>query len=195
VPYFIGFLPISLPFHLHANRCNPSQEVASVAGRRFDVRMADNRTISQLEAEGYHWIGCECCKGTVWVPFKMLRDRIPMLSAMTRPARRQDEMRQMRQASGAILSCKPERHARVCSNLLDAMVPRVRRANRSGPRAVYFLDVASFSRTLSAFLSAVILASSVAVSCSWSINSSSRDIESSSLCFMTISNFGLRYHK
>jgi hypothetical protein len=32
------------------------------------------------------------------------------------------------------------------------------------------------------------------VSCSWSINSSSRDIESRSLCFMTISNFGL-YHK
>ena len=50
---------------------------------RFDVRMADNRTISHLEAEGYPWIGCECCKGTVWVPFKMLRERIPMLSAMT----------------------------------------------------------------------------------------------------------------
>jgi hypothetical protein len=32
---------------------------------------------------GYPWIGCECCKGTVWVPFKMLRERIPMLSAMT----------------------------------------------------------------------------------------------------------------
>jgi hypothetical protein len=45
--------------------------------------MADSRTISQLEAEGYPWIGCECCKGTVWVPFKMLRERIPMLSAMT----------------------------------------------------------------------------------------------------------------
>jgi hypothetical protein len=45
--------------------------------------MADNRTISQLEAEGYPWIGCECCKGTVWVPFRMLRERIPMLSAMT----------------------------------------------------------------------------------------------------------------
>jgi hypothetical protein len=25
----------------------------------------------------------ECCKGTVWVPFRMLRERIPMLSAMT----------------------------------------------------------------------------------------------------------------
>jgi hypothetical protein len=40
-------------------------------------------TISQLEAEGYPWISCECCKGTVWVPFRMLRERIPMLSAMT----------------------------------------------------------------------------------------------------------------
>jgi hypothetical protein len=49
----------------------------------FDARMADSRTISQLEAEGYPWIGCECCKGTVWVPFRMLRERIPMLSAMT----------------------------------------------------------------------------------------------------------------
>jgi hypothetical protein len=45
--------------------------------------MADNRTISQLEAEGYPWIGCECCKGTAWLPFKMLRERLPMLSAMT----------------------------------------------------------------------------------------------------------------
>ena len=45
--------------------------------------MADNRTISQLEAEDYPWIGCECCKGTVWVPFKMLRERLPMLSAVT----------------------------------------------------------------------------------------------------------------
>jgi hypothetical protein len=45
--------------------------------------MADNRTISQLEAAGYPWIGCERCKGTVWVPSKMLRERLPMLSAMT----------------------------------------------------------------------------------------------------------------
>jgi hypothetical protein len=70
------------------------------------------------------------------------------------------------------------------------LVRPLRGANRSG----YFLDLASFSRSLSAFLSAAILVSSVAVSCSWSINSSSRDIESRSLCFMTISNFGL-YHK
>jgi hypothetical protein len=50
---------------------------------RASMRHADNRTISQLEADGYPWIGCECCKGTVWVPFKMLREQLPMLSAMT----------------------------------------------------------------------------------------------------------------
>ena len=27
------------------------------------LRIADNRTISQIEGEGYPWIGCECCKG------------------------------------------------------------------------------------------------------------------------------------
>jgi len=37
--------------------------------------MADNRTNSQREAEGYPWIGCECCKDTVWVPFKMRCDK------------------------------------------------------------------------------------------------------------------------
>lgn len=45
--------------------------------------MADSRTISQLEAEGYDWIAGECCKGAVWVPFKMIREQLPMLSAMT----------------------------------------------------------------------------------------------------------------
>src|SRR5664279_644962 len=45
--------------------------------------MTDTRTISQLEAEGYPWIGCECCKGTVWVPFRMIRQQIPMLSSWT----------------------------------------------------------------------------------------------------------------
>jgi hypothetical protein len=45
--------------------------------------MPDTRTISELEVAGYPWIGCECCKGTVWVPFKMIRKKIPMLSAMT----------------------------------------------------------------------------------------------------------------
>ena len=44
--------------------------------------MADDRTISQLEAERYDWIGCECCKGTVSVR-GILREQIPMLSAMT----------------------------------------------------------------------------------------------------------------
>jgi hypothetical protein len=49
--------------------------------------MTDTRTISQLEAaEGYPWIGCECCKGTVWVPFKMIRQKIPGLSACPPPA-------------------------------------------------------------------------------------------------------------
>jgi len=38
------------------------------------------------------------------------------------PARRQDEMRSVQQAAGAILSCKPERHARVCSKLVHAHV-------------------------------------------------------------------------
>jgi hypothetical protein len=28
--------------------------------------MTDNRTISQLEAKAILWIGCECCKGTVF---------------------------------------------------------------------------------------------------------------------------------
>lgn len=45
--------------------------------------MTDTRTISRLEAEGYPWIGCECCKGTTWVPFKMIRQKIPMLSSWT----------------------------------------------------------------------------------------------------------------
>ena len=78
-----------------------------------------------LGAEGYPWIGCECCKGAVWVPFKMLRERIPMLSAMTF-----DQL-------GAKMKCdrcgkrperyypaKPERHARVRSKLLDVPVPK-----------------------------------------------------------------------
>jgi hypothetical protein len=62
--------------------------------------MADSRTISQLEAERYDWIGCECCKGTVWVPFRMIRERIPTLSAAIPPR-------------------KAGRHTRVCSNRLE----------------------------------------------------------------------------
>lgn len=45
--------------------------------------MSDVRTISQFEAAGYPWIAAECCKGTVWLPFRMIRQQLPMLSAMT----------------------------------------------------------------------------------------------------------------
>ena len=94
---------------------------------RFNVRMADNRTISQLEAEGYPWIGCECCKGTVWLPFRMLRERIPMLSAMTLDqlgARMKCDKSGRR--PGAVLRSKSAGHARVCSKLLDGLVPPLR---------------------------------------------------------------------
>jgi hypothetical protein len=70
--------------------------------------MADNRSISQLEAEGYPWIGCECCKGTVWVPFRMLRERIPMLSAMTLDQLGARMRGHNAATPGAILSRKPE---------------------------------------------------------------------------------------
>ena len=97
---------------------------------RFDARMPDNQTISQLEAEGYPWIGCECCKGTVWVPFRMLRERLPMLSAMTLD---QLGARMKCDRRGAILSCKPERHARVRSKEIDALVSPLRRSHSSAP--------------------------------------------------------------
>ncbi len=47
--------------------------------------MPDTRTISQLEAAGFPWIAAECCKGTVWVPFRMIREQHPrwLVSAMT----------------------------------------------------------------------------------------------------------------
>ena len=62
--------------------------------RRLDESMADSRTISQLEAEGYPWIGCECCKGTVWVPFKDAPRADPDAERDdARPARRQDALR------------------------------------------------------------------------------------------------------
>ena len=44
--------------------------------------------------------------------------------------------RRQADAFQGILACKPERHTRVCSKLLDGPVPPLRRANRSGPRAV-----------------------------------------------------------
>jgi hypothetical protein len=54
--------------------------------------MADNRTISQLEAEGYPWIGCECCKGTVGAVQDAPRADPDAQRHDARPARRQDEM-------------------------------------------------------------------------------------------------------
>jgi hypothetical protein len=50
--------------------------------------MAD-KTISQLEAERFTHIECECrnpaCRNNVWYPFKLIREERPrlMLSAMT----------------------------------------------------------------------------------------------------------------
>jgi hypothetical protein len=43
----------------------------------------DNRTISQLEAEGYDWIACVCCKGAVWAPFRIVRQKLPTVGSMT----------------------------------------------------------------------------------------------------------------
>jgi hypothetical protein len=47
--------------------------------------VADTRTISQIEAQRYDWIAAECCKGTVWVPFRMIRESHPRwpVSSMT----------------------------------------------------------------------------------------------------------------
>jgi hypothetical protein len=53
----------------------------------------------------------------------MLRERIPMLSAMTlNLLGAKMKCNKWRQAAGAILACKPERHTRVCSKLLDVLV-------------------------------------------------------------------------
>ena len=64
-------------------RTNQRGDLPNGSGPRFDAQMTDTRTISQLEAEGYPWIGCECCKGTVWVPFRMIRETIPALNSWT----------------------------------------------------------------------------------------------------------------
>jgi hypothetical protein len=84
--------------------------------------MTDIRTISQLEAEGYPWIGCECCKGTVWVPFNMIREKIPALSSWSL-----DEL-------GAKMKCdrcgkrpersEAERRAGICEGILRGLVAR-----------------------------------------------------------------------
>jgi len=55
--------------------------------------MADNGTISQLEAGGYPWIGCSAARAPLWVLFRMLRERIPMLSAMMLNNSRKDALR------------------------------------------------------------------------------------------------------
>jgi hypothetical protein len=87
----------------------------------FDQAMTDTRTISQLEAEGYPWIGCECCKGTVWVLFNMIREKIPALSSWSL-----DEL-------GAKMKCdrcgkrpersEAERRAGICEGILRGLVP------------------------------------------------------------------------
>jgi len=46
------------------------------------MRDADNRTISQHRPK-VSLDRVRVLQGTVWVPFRMLRERIPMLSAMT----------------------------------------------------------------------------------------------------------------
>jgi hypothetical protein len=47
--------------------------------------MPDTRIIAEIEAAGYGWIGAECCKGTVRVPFRLIRAGHPHwpLSTMT----------------------------------------------------------------------------------------------------------------
>ena len=93
--------------------------IASRVRSRFGAGMTDTRTISQLEAEGYPWIGCECCKGAVWMPFKMNPADNPRAQFMdARRAGGQDEMRQMRQAARAILSRETVRRAGVFKELL-----------------------------------------------------------------------------
>jgi hypothetical protein len=67
---------------------------------------ADTRTISQLEGERYFWIACECRKGTVLMPFRMLRAKDPaVVGDDTGRARRQDEMRPLRRPARLLLSC------------------------------------------------------------------------------------------
>ena len=45
--------------------------------------MPDSRTVLELEAEDFHHIAGECCKGTVWLPFLMLRKKVRGLETMT----------------------------------------------------------------------------------------------------------------
>lgn len=64
----------------------PQKSTVSWYLRRADRAysgMPDSRTVAQLEAEEYHHIAGECCKGTTWLPFLLLRRRIPHLDGMT----------------------------------------------------------------------------------------------------------------
>src|SRR5882724_3369772 len=57
-----------MPFPPGSSRPKLWDDLPTRSVRALMCGCADNRIISQLEAEGYPWIGCECCKGTVWVP-------------------------------------------------------------------------------------------------------------------------------
>jgi hypothetical protein len=46
-------------------------------------RMPDTRTIAALEAERYAWIAAGCCKGTFWVPSRLIPRESPSL--LSRP--------------------------------------------------------------------------------------------------------------
>ena len=45
--------------------------------------MSDTRTIAEIEAAGFSWIAAECCKGTVWMPFRLIRANHPRLPLAT----------------------------------------------------------------------------------------------------------------
>jgi len=115
----------------------------------LDVRMADNRTIFPSSKPRVILDRCECCKGTVWVPFKMLRERMPMLSAMTL-----DQLGAKMKCDNAVsgpsytTTCKPERHTRVWFEACPG--PRVN-FEHSGSKRERFTGweygIVSYSRT------------------------------------------------
>jgi hypothetical protein len=45
--------------------------------RGMTLAVSDTSTISELEAQRYDWIAAECCRGTVWVPFRLIRTAHP----------------------------------------------------------------------------------------------------------------------
>jgi hypothetical protein len=75
----------------------------------------------------YPWIGCECCKGTVWVPFRRTDPDAQRHDA--RPARRQMKCDRCGKRPERYTR-EPERRARVRSKLLDVPVPeKLKRKN------------------------------------------------------------------